>query len=188
MIRIFLKKNKLFTPVIFDSFPGKDAIYLKLEESRINYKRFIDSHLLDFEKGLYYQTVLRTYSRRTGFPRYSVFTGCICDNVDYNPNIFLLLVKDPEQDKYLIINRDFINKYPSIEKQMLKNIRLHNIPKDNVIYGSNMEILNSFSSVINPKFSDYDEEFQKNISNEFILAEREKIRQEVSITRIESPF
>jgi hypothetical protein len=170
---LYLKRNKLFSPIIFDGLYITSNI-VKLESNHGRDVTILDSFRFNLfrEDCLYRQKI----KRGNRFLSRIAFHGGII----IKKNIVALLVNDKEGVRYLVLDKDFFEKNKLEESRVKKSAQLNRVDiKKNIILGSQQEIFQEFSQLYVPSIEDWSKEKQKEVSKEFLQNLRDKQNSEI---------
>jgi hypothetical protein len=173
MNTLYLKRNKLFSPIIFDGLHLTGNI-VKLESSYGGNVTILDSFRFSlFASNCLYKQRIK---RGNKFLSRIAFHGGII----IKENIIALLVNDKEGVKYLVLDKDFFEENKLEESRIKKNAQLNGVDiKKNIILGSQQEIFQEFSQLYVLSIEDWSKDKQKEVSKEFLQTLKDKKIHEV---------
>ena len=183
-MKIYLKRNKVFTPIIFIEPEFIDAKSIHFVESP--YYAYPSSDRLmyfDWDKEARKLTEFeKCNSTSRTLSYYFRFYGGLVSYITRN-NILALIVVDNKGDKYVIVDSVIPEKSNAIFLKIKRSMKELGIdPKKRLILGTKEEIYKQFQERLNPTMEDYSKGEMEKVSIEFINYIKEHgIKKEIGI-------
>ena len=170
MRSMYLKNNKVITPIIF-SLP-------ELQD-----KKMFD--LLSIQLPAYRADILLPYTGNN----LGTFVRCRLSNsrslysfdtfkggIIVNNNIICLLVTIHDSQQFVVLEEEFIEKYPTACTALKKNLRAESIlNRKNLVISKREEIKHNFIAELQPSIEDFMLETQVELSKKFINKVKENL-------------
>jgi len=181
-MKIYLKRNTVFTPIIFIEPEFIDAKSIHFVESP--YYAYPSSDRLmyfDWDKELRKVNEFEyCHNSRAAIRKYYRFNGGL---LNQSCNIIALIVVDNKGDKYVIVDSVIPEKSNAIFLKIKRSMKELGIdPKKRLILGTKEEIYKQFQERLNPTMEDYSKGEMEKVSIEFINYIKEHgIKKEIGI-------
>lgn len=164
-MELILKRGTEYTPIVFQLPELSDRKYCKLITSNSQYVPTEDTFKLDLSSSSKSLIDIRNSRLQTSYSRgYGIIV-----RTNNSKDIIALVVTDSFGEKYVIVNRRYINSYPTYFNRIKKSMKELNISTRNrLLIWENDKINSEFFGDITPKMDDYSPEVQFRLSSEFV--------------------
>lgn len=162
---MIIKRDKLFSPIIFDLEVNRNKEFIDLTKGSTEYLSTSEAYKLK-EHLPFWDTCreyIQVYSKRYAFESYRVVYGGF---VDSNCDIVALIVRDKEFNKYLIVREAF--KSSKYYHNLIRTLNVFNVTDEYIITATKEELKSRFCTIISPSMEDYEEEVKRPIAQAFI--------------------